>query len=245
MLPALLLEVRGLRAAMEQMAAAGPRVQLALGRVQLQEQRINNLIRRLDEVRVTLGGAQTNYNRLRRDSRILEEALRNPPADGPPVQDLKDQQIRFTEELATAQTVLQRANADEAAIASELASEQARWTDLNQRMEALEAALGRGDRASRREQAARLHRRHTAAQSSGAKHTAGFIRRHATRPSDRCARPVAPAWRPAAFTGAGEDSFSGAGPRAVATYDYLGTARRIRSSIAFLVTSDGFGPCRS
>ena len=32
-LPALLVEVRGLRAAMEQMASAGPRVQLALGRV--------------------------------------------------------------------------------------------------------------------------------------------------------------------------------------------------------------------
>ena len=93
-------------------------------------------------MRVRLGGAQTNYDRLRRDSRILEDALRNPAADGPPVAELKDQQIRFTEELATAQTVLQRANADEAAIASELASEQARWTDLNQRMEALEAALG-------------------------------------------------------------------------------------------------------
>ena len=47
-LPALLTEVRGLRAAMEKMAAAGPRVQLALGRVQLQEQRISNAIRRLD-----------------------------------------------------------------------------------------------------------------------------------------------------------------------------------------------------
>lgn len=34
-LSALLIEVRGLRAALEQMATAGPRVQLALGRVQL------------------------------------------------------------------------------------------------------------------------------------------------------------------------------------------------------------------
>src|SRR3954451_5286596 len=48
-LPTLLIEVRDLRGAMEEMAAAGPRVQLALGRVQLQEQRINTLIRRLDE----------------------------------------------------------------------------------------------------------------------------------------------------------------------------------------------------
>src|SRR3954464_2680114 len=80
-LPALLVEVRGLRAAMEQMASAGPRVQLALGRVQLQEQRINNLIRRLDEMRLTLGGAQTNYDHLRQANRALEETLKNPAAD--------------------------------------------------------------------------------------------------------------------------------------------------------------------
>ena len=40
-LNALLVEVRGLRSAMEQLAAAGPRVQLTMGRLQLQEQRIN------------------------------------------------------------------------------------------------------------------------------------------------------------------------------------------------------------
>ena len=53
-LAALLVEVRGLRAAMEHMAAAGPRVQLALGRLQLQEQRVNTLVRRLEEVRNNL-----------------------------------------------------------------------------------------------------------------------------------------------------------------------------------------------
>ena len=37
---ALLVEVRGLRAALEQLASAGPRVQLMFGRLQLQEQRI-------------------------------------------------------------------------------------------------------------------------------------------------------------------------------------------------------------
>jgi hypothetical protein len=141
-LPALLVEVRGLRAAMEQMAAAGPRVQLALGRVQLQEQRINNLIRRLDEVRLTLGGAQTNYDHLRQASRMVEEALRTPAADGPPVEELKAQQVRFAQEFATAHTTLQRAIADEAAMTSELSTEQARWTELNQRMDALEATLG-------------------------------------------------------------------------------------------------------
>ena len=57
-LPALLVEVRGLRAAMEQMASAGPRVQLALGRLQLQEQRVNNLLRRLETARGSLAAAQ-------------------------------------------------------------------------------------------------------------------------------------------------------------------------------------------
>ena len=42
-LPALLTEVRGLRAAMEQMASAGPRVQLALGRVQLRSGELKRL----------------------------------------------------------------------------------------------------------------------------------------------------------------------------------------------------------
>lgn len=36
-LNALLVEVRGLRAAMEELASAGPRVQLSMGRLQLQE----------------------------------------------------------------------------------------------------------------------------------------------------------------------------------------------------------------
>jgi len=48
---ALLVEVRGLRQAMERMASAGPRIQLALGRLQLQEQRVNAMLRRHDEVR--------------------------------------------------------------------------------------------------------------------------------------------------------------------------------------------------
>src|SRR6476661_11141234 len=57
-LPALLEEVRGLRAAMEQMASAGPRIQLFTSRLQLQETRINNMIRRLDTVRDSLAEAQ-------------------------------------------------------------------------------------------------------------------------------------------------------------------------------------------
>ena len=140
-LPALLTEVRGLRAAMEQMAAAGPRVQLALGRVQLQEQRVNNGIRRLDELRAAAAAAQGAYDGLRQASQQFEDALRSPRPDGPPIEHLKQAQADIARELERATAALQRATAEEAAVASDLATEQARWTELNQRMEALEASL--------------------------------------------------------------------------------------------------------
>ena len=63
-LSALLVEVRGLRSAMEQMASAGPRVQLALGRLQLQEQRVNTLVRRLEDARTSLAQARTGLEEL-------------------------------------------------------------------------------------------------------------------------------------------------------------------------------------
>jgi chromosome segregation ATPase len=140
-LPALLIEVRGLRAAMEKMASAGPRVQLALGRVQLQEQRINNAIRRLDELRPAVAQAQTEYEHLQEALRGVESALRNPRPDGPSIEELKMEQEAMPRRIAQALAKLQRVTADEAALSADLANEQARWTDLNQRMEALEATL--------------------------------------------------------------------------------------------------------
>jgi hypothetical protein len=63
-LGALLLEVRGLRSAIEQLASVGPRVQLAMGRLKLQEQRINTLVRRArlqgEHRRPVLGAVRTD-----------------------------------------------------------------------------------------------------------------------------------------------------------------------------------------
>ena len=64
-LAALLVEVRGLRAAMEQMASAGPRVQLAMGRLQLQEQRVNTLVRQLEAIRNDLAAITARVHQRR------------------------------------------------------------------------------------------------------------------------------------------------------------------------------------
>ena len=72
---ALLVEVKGLRAAMEQMASAGPRVQLFASRLQLQETRINNMVRRLDTVRDRMAEAQRDVARLQTEEGQLEAAI--------------------------------------------------------------------------------------------------------------------------------------------------------------------------
>ncbi len=143
-LPALLTEVRGLRAAMEQMASAGPRVQLALGRVQLQEQRVNNLLRRLEDSRAHLIDAQKNYDNTQQQLREIEAALREPTRpDGPRTLDLQGAQRETERQVAMRAADVQRITAEAAAIEVDLATEQGRWVDLNQRMEALEQSLVR------------------------------------------------------------------------------------------------------
>jgi chromosome segregation ATPase len=138
-LNALLMEVRGLRAAMELMAAAGPRVQLALGRLQLQEQRINNLVRRLETVRASLAPAQKEHDELVDNLREQTELLpARSPTDRP----------RYEGEITQIKTNLTRISGDlqrllneEALLNQEIAIEQGRWTNFNQRLEELERSL--------------------------------------------------------------------------------------------------------
>jgi chromosome segregation ATPase len=140
-LPALLVEVRGLRAAMEQMASVGPRVQLALGRVQLQEQRVNNLLRRLEESRNHLAEAQRNYDRMQQEQQSIAAGIRDPRPDGPPPAELQNMQRATQQELERLSADIQRMTAEATTLDADLATEQGRWIDLNQRMEALEQSL--------------------------------------------------------------------------------------------------------
>jgi DNA repair exonuclease SbcCD ATPase subunit len=138
----LLAEVRGLRAAMEQMASAGPRVELALGRLQLQEQRIGNLQRRLDSTRANLANTQREIVQHEEQIRNFEAGLRDTPE--PQDRQAMEQQMEQLKRLAgTAQAEIQRLTIEEGQIANELASEQGRWAEINARVEELERALGR------------------------------------------------------------------------------------------------------
>ena len=142
-LPALLIEVRGLRAAMEQMASAGPQVQLALGRLQLQEQRVNNLLRRIESVQNELSTALQESDRARERLTRTTDELKSGrlPAEEQRQEESILPELKATQGRALAN--VQRLQAEESELTQELATEQGRWTEINQRMEELERALTR------------------------------------------------------------------------------------------------------
>jgi chromosome segregation ATPase len=139
---ALLTEVRGLRAAMEQMASAGPRVQLAMGRLQLQEQRLNTMLRRLDDLHERIAGAEGADAQHRADLARLEDAAQH--ASDPPERLAVAERVRELKTIVTRGAAeIQRLQSEETVLSGNVAAEQARWVDINQRLEELDRSLGR------------------------------------------------------------------------------------------------------
>lgn len=141
-LPELLSEVRGLRAAMEQMASAGPRVQLALGRLQLQEQPLTTLVMKLDATRASLAGLQRQLAQQQGEVARMEGSEKEVP-DPETRRQVEQMAIVMKREIVVTSAEIQRLTAEEASISTDVASEQARWNDFNQRLEELERALTR------------------------------------------------------------------------------------------------------
>jgi chromosome segregation ATPase len=138
----LLVEVRGLRAAMEQLASAGPRVQLMFGRLQLQEQRINEQARKLDAVRGQLVKAQDEESRQRGQITRLEDFVRTNPTSDERA-DIEQSLPGMRRHLATLTAETQRLQVEDANLTSLIATEQNRWTDINRALDELERALAR------------------------------------------------------------------------------------------------------
>ena len=139
---ALLVEVRGLRVAIEQMASTGPRIQLAFGRLQMQEQRVNTVVRRADSLRDATAAAEKEIapirERLVRFQNLLETSA------SPEQRVDLEAQIGFDKRaLAPLLAEVQRLQAEETVALSQVSAEQGRWADINQRLEELERAISR------------------------------------------------------------------------------------------------------
>ena len=143
-LPALLTEVRGLRAAMEQMASAGPRIQLFTSRLQLQESRINSMARRLDTVRDELAKARHELQSAQDEQARVENALATGSMPvGMPREDVERMLRQAKAEVADRKPAVARLTAEETQLTQDIAAEQARWTEINSRLDDLERALAR------------------------------------------------------------------------------------------------------
>ena len=137
-LPALLQEVHGLRAAMEQMATSNAHAQLLVGRLQLQESRMNSMIRRLDTVRDERAKAQVNYDLIKGSLQMLEGD--HSPNEMP--QGDKDNVLGgLKHELESAKAAVDRWAVEETQLTSHLTAEQGRWIEINQRLDELERSL--------------------------------------------------------------------------------------------------------
>jgi hypothetical protein len=139
-LAALLAEVHALRVAMEQQATVGPRLQLTLARLTIEEQRVSHLSSDLTNVRQQLAGQEVAVQRTSAEAADLERQLQletDPTRRREIESGLRNAQLQIRQ-FGTEQQQLQ-IRENEAAQA--LAAEQARWTDLNSRLDELERLL--------------------------------------------------------------------------------------------------------
>jgi len=115
----------------------GPSIQLAMGRLQLQEQRINTLVRRMDEMRDRRTAVEQELSSKQREIADVEESLRRegmqPEAH---VKSLRTEASQILQRLQGLQN-------EEAALVQEIAAEQGRWSEINQRLDELDRALSR------------------------------------------------------------------------------------------------------
>jgi hypothetical protein len=135
----LLVEVRGLRQAMERAATVGARIQLLVARVQMQEDRIAELSRRAITVREEIGRIDMQIAQF---SGMIKQFERSGVRANPDEQreiegmlEIQKQQIAATEKRR------QELIAEEALLAQQIAADQGRWSDVNTQLDELERSL--------------------------------------------------------------------------------------------------------
>ena len=137
---ALLNEVRALRVAMEQQATIVPRIQLFVARINIEEQRMEQLNQQLTPVRRELAEVALKSQQEAAGTADAEKELTQTTDDKvrKEMNMLLEGHKRDQQEWDTRQRQLQ---AQEADLVRELGTEQARWGELNARIDELEQSL--------------------------------------------------------------------------------------------------------
>jgi hypothetical protein len=139
---ALLVEMRALRGAIERLASSNARIQLAIGRLQIQEQRVNALLQQQVDVRQKLAEAERLYaqDEARLADLIDAVATISEPGERQAVV-AEIGALKMT--VSSASAALLKMRSDEAELAGLVSGEQGRWNVINQELDALDEALRR------------------------------------------------------------------------------------------------------
>lgn len=137
----LLVEVRGLRAAMERAATVGARIQLLVARVQMQEQRIAELSRRAITVREELSRIDTGIAQHNAMIRQFERSVASGRGNADEQREFEGMIEVHKQQMAITEKRRQELLSEDALLAQQIAADQGRWSDVNSQLDELERSL--------------------------------------------------------------------------------------------------------
>ena len=137
----LLVEVRGLRAAMERAATVGARIQLLVARVQMQEQRIAELSRRAVTVREELSRLDAAMAQHSAMMKQFERSGSSGRANAEEQREIENMIEMQKQQIAMSEKRRQELLGEESLLAQQIAADQSRWSDVNSQLDELERSL--------------------------------------------------------------------------------------------------------
>jgi hypothetical protein len=137
----LVAEIRGLRADLNHALTGSIRAQLLVARLQLQEQRVNTVQALLADARRLLSANEEEQTTVAAELRNTQEALRTKSFERAERTEAEEIAAQMEAQLVRTQTEALQLRAREAELSSQLASEQGRWIDFNERLNEIDRSL--------------------------------------------------------------------------------------------------------
>jgi hypothetical protein len=137
----LLSEIRGLRADLRQTTRASTQMQLLTARLQLQEQRIAVLANQRADLTARLAAETRLRTDAERRVQTFDDEKTTNESVGIPRAELVAMEKQFKAEYAQHRDAEQQLRAQESDFSAQIAAEQNRWQDFNNRLDELERSL--------------------------------------------------------------------------------------------------------
>jgi predicted nucleic acid-binding Zn-ribbon protein len=139
-LQSLLAEVHQLRIALERSTQIAPRIQIAVERLKMQQEQVGRVAKDVDDARRELDHFRTEQSRIQQRVQSIGNAVTE-TADPDKRKDLNNALDISKQEADQAEKSVQQAQVREGELTSQLQSDQAKLTELNDRLNQIERAL--------------------------------------------------------------------------------------------------------